>query len=148
MQASTLPMRSSACQRFVSSASAPGGFTLLELLAVIVIVTVLAALLLPALGKAREQGRASVCRSNMRQIALAMTLYADDNMDYLPWPGDVDRNWQPDWVFGGQADTFADNSAMWMRPGFGFHAESGSIFSYATGLPRVLPHQESYAGKF
>src|SRR6266568_2584138 len=148
MQASTLPMRSSACQRFVSSASAPGGFTLLELLAVIVIVTVLAALLLPALGKAREQGRASVCRSNMRQIALAMTLYADDNMDYLPWPGDVDRNWQPDWVFGGQADTFPARPELWKGSGFGLHAESGSIFSYASGLPRVLPHRDSYLGTF
>src|SRR6266571_3314454 len=92
------------------------GFSAIELMAVIAILALLAALLLPALAKAREQGRSSVCRNNMRQIGLAMTLYADDNSDYLPWPGDTDRNWQPDWVFGGQADTFPDNSAMWMRP--------------------------------
>ena len=115
---------------------------------VIVIVALLAALLFPALSKAKEQGRASVCRNNMRQIALAMTLYADDNLDYLPWPGDVDRNWQPDWVFGGQWDTHSDDPTQWRDSGFGFHAESGSIFSYATGLPRILPHHDSYAGKF
>src|SRR6266566_2743402 len=115
---------------FPSTGGTGNAFSALELLAVVAILALLAALLLPALAKAREQGRSSVCRSNMRQIGLAMTLYADENSDYLPWPGDTDRNWQPDWVFGGQADTFADNSAMWMRAGFGFHAESGSIFSY------------------
>jgi len=133
---------------FASSARRIAGFTLIELLVVVVVVAILAALLLPALDKAKEQGRSSVCRNNMRQIALAMTLYADDNSDYLPWPGDVDRNWQPDWVFGGQLDTHPNNSDLWKDLGFGFHAESGSVFSYVTGLPRILPHRDSYAGKF
>ena len=141
-------MRSSSPARSGSSASAPAGFTLTELLVVVVIVTILAALLLPALAKAKEQGRSSVCRNNMRQIALAMTLYADDNNDYLPWPGDVDRNWQPDWVFGGQPSLYPNNPDQWKDPGFGFHAESGSIFNYTTGLPRILPHRDSYAGMF
>jgi len=130
------------------SARGVRGFTVIELLVVIVIVALMAALLLPALGKAKEQGRSSVCRNNMRQIALSMTLYADDNSDYLPWPGDVDRNWQPDWVFGGQPDTYPESPERWKGLGFGFHAESGSIFSHATGLPRILPHHDSYAGKF
>jgi len=103
------------------------GFTLIELLVVIAIIAILAALLLPALSKAKEQGRSVACKSNMRQITLAMIMYADDNSDYIPWPGEVDRDWQPDWVFGGQ-DT---------NPAYGFHAEGGSIFTYATGLPRV-----------
>src|SRR5437773_441389 len=107
------------------------GFTLVELLVVIVIVAMLAALLLPALVKAKEQGRTSVCKNNMRQIGLALILYADDNNDHLPWPGDVDRNWQPDWVFGGQDSTYPNNPIRWKRPDFGLHAESGSIFSYA-----------------
>src|SRR5256884_8177965 len=124
MQPAALRMRSSSRQRVAPSARVPAGFTLIELLLVIVIVTILAALLFPALGKAKEQARSSVCRNNMRQIALAMTLYADDNSDYLPWPGEVDRNWQPDWVFGGQVDTYPDNPSRWKEPGFGFHAES------------------------
>lgn len=141
-------LRSVRRERLQPGARRSVGFTLVELLVVIAIVALLASLLLPALSKAKEQGRASVCRNNMRQIALAMTLYADDNLDYLPWPGDVDRNWQPDWVFGGQSDTHSDDPAQWRNPGFGFHAESGSIFSYVTGLPRILPHHDSYPGKF
>ena len=148
MRTTTLHRRHFRRESSAPSAGGAAGFTLIELLVVIVIVAMLAALLLPALGKAREQGRSSVCRNNMRQIALAMTLYADDNSDYLPWPGDVDRNWQPDWVFGGQPNTYPENPNRWRGPGFGFHAESGSVFSYATGLPRILPHRDSYAGKF
>ena len=148
MQPAASSTRRSNCRRYASASGDRSGFTLIELLAVMVILAVLAALLLPALAKAKEQGRSSVCRSNMRQIALAMTQYADDNSDYLPWPGDTDRNWQPDWVFGGQAEIHPNNPDSWRDPGFGFHAESGSIFSYATGLPRVVPHHDSYAGKF
>src|SRR6266487_5940861 len=121
---------------------APAGFNAIELLVVVAIVAILAALLLPALTKAKEQGRSSICKNNMRQLTLAMVLYADDNVDYLPWPGDVDRNWQPDWVFGGQPNTYPNNPDTWNMPGFGFHAESGSIFPYATSQPRVVPHRD------
>src|SRR5437867_355899 len=124
------------------------GFNLIELMVVIAIVAVLAALLLPALVKAKEQGRTSVCKNNMRQIGLAMVLYADENGDFLPWPGDVDRNWQPDWVFGGQNNTHPNNPILWKSPDFGLHAESGAIFTYATGLPRVLPHRDSFGKSF
>jgi prepilin-type N-terminal cleavage/methylation domain-containing protein/prepilin-type processing-associated H-X9-DG protein len=55
------------------------GFTLIELLVVVAIIAVLAALLLPALGSARERGRMSVCASNLKQISLAVQLYADDH---------------------------------------------------------------------
>jgi prepilin-type N-terminal cleavage/methylation domain-containing protein/prepilin-type processing-associated H-X9-DG protein len=124
------------------------GFTLLELLVVVAIVALLATLLLPALVKAKEQGRSSVCKNNMRQLGLAMVLYADDDGDYLPWPGDVDRNWHPDWVFGGQNNNYPNQPEKWKAPGFGFHAESGSIFSYATGFQRVAPHRDEISGTF
>src|SRR2546427_8290429 len=77
--------------------TAPAGFNAIELLVVIAIVAILAALLLPALTKAKEQGRSSICKNNMRQLTLGMVLYADDNNDYLPWPGGVDRKWQTEW---------------------------------------------------
>ena len=62
-------------------------FTLIELLVVIAIIMLLAALLLPALSRARETGRRAVCVSNLRQIGLASQLYANDYVGQFPPPG-------------------------------------------------------------
>ena len=62
-----------------------GAFTLIELLMVIAVIAILAGLMLPALSRAKEAGRAAACSSNLRQLAIASATYALDNKGRLPY---------------------------------------------------------------
>jgi len=84
-----------------------GGFTVVEMLIVVAIIGLLAALIFPVLGRAREAGRARACTSNLRQLGLAFEQYTQDAARKYPGPG----NYQ-DW--GGPPPGQGSNSGHWI----------------------------------
>lgn len=69
------------------------GFTLIELLVVIAVIAIMAALLLPALGKARDFSKSAKCQSNLKQATLAMLSYSGDFAEWVPSMKALNNEW-------------------------------------------------------
>jgi prepilin-type N-terminal cleavage/methylation domain-containing protein len=110
------------------------GFTLIELLVVIAIIAILAGLLLPALSRAKEEGRRSRCISNLHQIHVSVSMYTDDNNDsmYVVQASAQDDPSIPNdgqWTAGPQSDVMLPPNSPLAYWGVGYAAYIGGFGS-------------------
>jgi prepilin-type N-terminal cleavage/methylation domain-containing protein/prepilin-type processing-associated H-X9-DG protein len=103
------------------------GFTLIELLVVIAIIAILAALLLPALTRAKLKAQGIGCMNNTKQLALAWRLYAEDNRDSLPFAYSYGANAPYVWVQGGLDDANPAANDNW---NYDTTIKKGAIWPY------------------
>jgi len=127
---------SSARHRKRGHAHVSRGFTLIEILIVIAIIGVLAAILFPVFGRVRENARRATCQSNMKQLGLAFTQYTQDTGGYQPFPANF-QAWGDGghWVKGtngaslAEIDPGADGQYNWTSPNTA-DVSSGAIAPY------------------
>src|SRR5208283_608411 len=106
------------------------GFTLVELLVVIVVIAILAAMLLPVLSKGKEKAQAAMCMSNTRQLVLAEIMYATDNNDQLAG-NPLTKNspgWQNGWLDWSYSNWDYTNVATLLAGQLGSYVRSVGVY--------------------
>lgn len=140
--------------------SAPDGFTLIELLVVIAIIAILAALLLPVIGRAHERARLAQCVNNFRQLQYAWQLYANDNADVAFQAYAVNDEYQrskkqissPWWWVSGelsyQPNNFDNISVVNLidpdRAAIGLYIQNAAIFKCPSDRSTALWHGKRF----
>ncbi|SPE59659.1 conserved hypothetical protein [Verrucomicrobia bacterium] len=142
-------------------AAAQRGFTLIELLVVIAIIAILAAMLLPALSKAKTKAQGISCMNNMRQLTLAWLQYAHDNTDLIPYASSASAgggapNPRTDpyvWVTG-VIDFNTSNPSNWdptvdiqRSPLWTYCGNSTGIWRCPADPSRIVPASGQYQGQ-
>ena len=129
------------------------GFTLIELLVVIAIIAILMAILMPALNRAKEQGKRAACLNNLRQMTLGWILYADDNDDkivhantgrndaWVRWPGsNASEQDRIDGIMSGLLYPYCPNVKLYKCP----TGVRGEVVTYA--IPDAMNGYDGISG--
>ncbi|MDR3710900.1 MAG: DUF1559 domain-containing protein [Capsulimonadaceae bacterium] len=126
-----------------------GAFTLIELLIVIAIIAILAAILFPVFAKAREKARQTTCLSNEKQLGLGLLQYVQDNDEYWPCGDGVINSGYAGSGWAGQVYPYVKSTAAFRCPddqneGY-FWTESGNSFGIPPSGTKIFEYPVSYA---
>ncbi|MEA3401028.1 MAG: DUF1559 domain-containing protein [Armatimonadota bacterium] len=119
---------------------ARNGFTLIELLVVIAIIAILAAILFPVFARAREKARQASCQSNLKQLGIALNMYAQDYDERLPWHcrttpvSDPNRNYTG---WNTQIFPYVKNEQLYVCPSDDWHNKTALCGGYGYNLSRL-----------
>lgn len=134
-------------QRMLGAVLHQAAFSLVELLVVIAVIGILAGLLLPALSSSKERARRLKCLSNLRQVNLALRMYADSDNDKFPQVTAGSWAWDVPWKVG---DSMVQNGAtqrIFYCPCSGFSDQDNlNLWNYATNVYRVVGYAMTFPG--